>query len=246
MLSAPIPGHRCDHIPSRGHTARAARFAAQSGLDLNRNQRAQTGMPTSSLLPAVFPAHSRAAGGARFAGCALLLLLLACSSAQAARIAEREKTDVITLKNGDRLTGRIISAQYGILQLSSRGAGTVSIEWPSIQSISSKYMFRVEQAGGLHYEGLIYTTDGEFHVNTTTGEVTIPLGDVSQILPYEASFWSRVYGSVSLGYSYAKISGVGQTSFAFDANYADAALEATLTASALATQDSSGTQHQSG
>ena len=171
----------------------------------------------------------------------MLLLLGAWSSAQAAPIAEREKTDVITLKNGDRLTGRILSAQYGILQLSSRGAGLVSIEWPSIQAISSKYMFRVEKAGGQHYEGLIYTTEGEFHVNTSTGEFTIPLEDVSQILPYESNFWQRVYGDISLGYSYAKISGVGQTSFEFDANYADARLEATLNASVLATQDSSGT-----
>jgi hypothetical protein len=199
-------------------------------------------MPASPpLLPAVIPGHSRATGCARLAWCAILLLLAAWSSAQAARIAEREKTDVVTLKNGDRLTGRIISAQYGILQLSSRGAGAVSIEWPSIQSISSKYMFRVEQVGGLHYEGLIYTTQGEFHVNTSTGEVTIPLEHVTQILPYESNFWERVYGDISFGYSYAKISGVGQTSFEFDANYTDAALEATLNASVLATQDSSGT-----
>jgi hypothetical protein len=72
-------------------------------------------------------------------------------------------------------------------------------------------------------------------------QVTIPLENVSQILPYESNFWQRVYGDISLGYSYAKISGVGQTSFEFDANYTDARLEATLNASVLATQDSSGT-----
>jgi hypothetical protein len=80
----------------------------------------------------------------RLTGCAILLLWLAVgSSAQAARITERAKTDVIRMKNGDRLTGRIISVQYGILQLSSNGAGGVSIEWPSVEGISSKYMFRV-------------------------------------------------------------------------------------------------------
>ena len=202
---------------------------------------AHDGMPASPPpLPAGCPSRSRS-GWARLAACALLLLLGAWSGAQAARVTERGKTDVIHLKNGDRLTGRIISVQYGILQLSSSGAGAVSIEWPSVEGISSKYMFRVERAGGQHYEGLIYTTDHELHVNTAQGEVTIPLENVTQILPYESNFWERVYGSVSLGYSYAKISGVGQTSFEFDANYADARLEATLTASALATQDSSGT-----
>jgi hypothetical protein len=174
--------------------------------------------------------------------CSMMLLLLgAWPSAHAALIAEREKTDVIVLKNGDRLTGRIISAQYGMLQLSSRHTGSVSIEWPSIQSISSKYMFRVERAGGQHFEGLISTRSGELLVQTEAGEVGMPMETVVEIMPYDSNFWQRVYGSVSLGYSYAKISGVGQTSFAFDARYSGADLEATLDASALATQNSSGT-----
>jgi len=205
-------------------------------------------MPASPLPPAPSsaqhgrPVNARARLCAWLTAGALALLLLATpGGARAARIAEREKTDVVTLTNGDRLTGRIISVQYGILQLSSRGAGVVSIEWPSVRSIRSKYMFRVEQAGGLHFEGLIYTTDNELHVNTTAGESSMPLAAVTQIIPYESSFWQRVYGDVSLGYNYAKISGVGQTSFQFNANYADAALEATLNASVLATQDSSGT-----
>ena len=153
---------------------------------------------------------------------------------------------MITLKNGDRITGRIISAQYGILQLSSRGAGLISIEWPRIQSISSKYMFRVEKVGGQHFEGLIYTTEGELHVNTSTGESTIPLEDVSQILPYESNFWQRVYGDISLGYSYAKISGVGQTSFEFDANYADARAGSDPQRERAGDAGLLGYQHQSG
>jgi hypothetical protein len=157
-------------------------------------------------------------------------------------IPEREKTDVIVLKNGDHYTGRIIYAQYGILELSSRNAGSVAIEWPAIESIQSKYPFRVERVGGTLVEGLISTKNGELLVNTSNGEeVAIPLEDVTQILPYEASFWRRVYGSVSLGYSYAKISGVAQTNFEFIANYADAKLESTLTATVQATQDTSGT-----
>ena len=173
----------------------------------------------------------------------LLLLLGVCSSAHAARIAEREKTDVIVLKNGDHLTGRIISAQYGQLELSSRFSGPVSIEWRAIQSINSKYMFRVDQVGGQHFEGLISTNSDrdELIVHTITGDVAIPMEKVTQVLPYESNFWQRVYGSVSLGYSFAKISSVGQTSFEFNARYAGPNLEATLDASALATQNGSGT-----
>ena len=108
----------------------------------------------------------------RLAWCSILLLLIGpWPSAQAAVIAEREKTDVIVLKNGDRLTGRIISAQYGMLQLSSSFTGSVSIEWRAVQSITSKYMFRVERAGGAHFEGLISSDPehNELRVNTAQG-----------------------------------------------------------------------------
>ena len=204
-------------------------------------------LPSPNLLPPprrdLIPARRmQSIDAMRVFRCWLVLLLLGSwLSAHASPIAEREKTDVIVLKNGDRLTGRIISAQYGLLQLSSRHSGSVSIEWPSIQSISSKYMFRVERAGGQHFEGLIYTDSGELMVETAAGEVSIPMENVTEMMPYDSSFWQRVYGSVSLGYSYAKISGVAQTSFAFDATYSGADLEATLDASVLATQDSSGT-----
>jgi hypothetical protein len=174
--------------------------------------------------------------------CSMVLLLLgAWPSAHAASIAEREKTDVVVLKNGDRLTGRILAVQYGRLELSSRHSGSVSIEWPAIESVSSKYMFRVERAGGQHFEGLISSKSDDLLVQTATGEVHIPMDSVTEIMPYESNFWHRVYGSIALGYSYAKISGVGQTSFEFDARYSGADMEATLNASVLATQDSSGT-----
>jgi hypothetical protein len=162
-------------------------------------------------------------------------------NAHASPIAEREKTDVIVLKNGDQYTGRILSAQYGMLQLSSRYSGAVSIEWHAVESIRSKYMFRVQRNDGQHFEGLISASSGELLVGTSTGEVAIALPDVSEILPYDTNFWQRVYGSVSLGYSYTKISSVAQSTFEFDANYSGADMEATVAGTAQATQDSSGT-----
>jgi hypothetical protein len=62
------------------------------------------------------------------------------------------------LHNGDRITGRILYAQFGYLQLNSEHSGTVAIEWPSIHSIESHYEFRVERAGGRLYTGSIRTS----------------------------------------------------------------------------------------
>src|SRR5262249_31688246 len=133
-----------------------------------------------------------------WAGVALLLAALTWHPGAAAET--REKSDVITLRNGDRLTGRIISAQYGYLQLDSKHSGNLSIEWPSVLSIETRYDFRVVRFGGLHYAGHIRTTaDGTgLIIGSGPAAVTVPMAEVSSIVPYEESFWDRVDGDVSL------------------------------------------------
>src|SRR5580692_9941050 len=76
-----------------------------------------------------------------------LSLLVWLFAAGLAVAAERAKTDIITLQNGDRITGRILYAEYGILQVNSGQAGGLSIEWPNVRSIQSNYAFRVERLG---------------------------------------------------------------------------------------------------
>jgi hypothetical protein len=182
----------------------------------------------------------RRGSGARCA--ALALLLGVCALRTACGADTREKTDVITLRNGDRLTGRIISAQYGYLQLDSKHSGSVSIEWPSVLSIESRYDFRVVRFGGLHYAGRIRTSDGQdLIIGSGSGAVTVPMAEVSSVVPYEEGFWDRVDGDVSLGYTFTKASDITQGSFGFDATYSGTDIEGSLQASAILSKDSSGT-----
>ena len=177
----------------------------------------------------------------RAARLALVLCLLAAARAWA--LDTRAQTDVITLENGDRITGRIITAQYGYLQLSSVHSGSLSIEWSAVRGIESQYWFTVERFGGLHYAGPIRTTaDGQvLVVGSGTEAVTIPMREVGRLDPYERSFWDRINGSASLGYNFTKASKVSQGSFALDAYYTDVDIAAALTASANLTKDSTGT-----
>jgi hypothetical protein len=155
--------------------------------------------------------------------------------------AEREKTDIITLQNGDRVTGRILYAEFGYLHLNSAHAGTISIEWPSVRAITSQYAFRVERFGGLHYEGPITTGADGLIVGSGAAAVTVPLREVARLIPFESDFWQRIDGSVSIGSNFAKSSGIAQGSFGFDARYASAAVDAAMSASALVSRDSTGT-----
>jgi hypothetical protein len=183
----------------------------------------------------------RKGSGAR--GAALALLVGACALRTVAAADTREKTDIITLRNGDRLTGRIISAQYGYLQLDSKHSGSVSIEWPSVLSIESRYDFRVVRFGGLHYAGHIRTSaDGkDLLIGSAPDVVTVPMAEVSSIVPYEEGFWDRVDGDVSIGYAFTKASDISQGSLGFNATYSGTDIEGSLTASAILSKDSSGT-----
>jgi hypothetical protein len=171
------------------------------------------------------------------------LLLLCCALwLDTATAAERAKSDVVMLTNGDRITCRILYLKFGILQVNSAHTGGVSIEWPSVRSIQSNYSFRVEKFGGQHYAGMISTDpDGKsLLVDTVAGTVAIPMQEVTRVVPYESDFWQRINGSVAFGYNFTRSSDVSQLSFQFNEQYSDESREAQLSAQFASTRSSSG------
>jgi putative salt-induced outer membrane protein YdiY len=161
-----------------------------------------------------------------------LLLLLCTLAAASVGASERAKTDVITLLNGDRVTGRILYAEYGILQVNSLQTGELSIEWHNIRSVNSTYAFSVERLGGQYVAGVLSTDPEGKNLLVGSGDqaVVIPMQEVYRIVPYESDFWQRINGSVALGYNFTKSSDVSQASFDLNARYSDVALEANLAA----------------
>ena len=127
-------------------------------------------------------------------------LLILCSIAAAPALA-RDKTDVIVLLNGDRITGEIKQLEYGLLQLSTDNMGTINIEWNAIQSIESDFTFDVERSGGQRYAGVIATSeDGQnLVVQDQERAESVPLSAVTRVSELETRFWQRVSGSFSLG-----------------------------------------------
>jgi hypothetical protein len=171
-----------------------------------------------------------------------LALLLCTLCAETALGAERAKTDIVTLQNGDRITCRILYLKFGLLQVNSAHTGSISIEWPSVRSIQSNYSFRVEKFGGEHFAGAISTDPGGKYLLVGTGQaaVTIPMQEVTRVLPYESDFWQRINGSVAFGYNFTRSSDVSQLSVQFDEQYSDESREAQLNAQLASTRSSSG------
>ena len=51
------------------------------------------------------------------------------------------KSDVITVENGDTITGAIDSMSAGKLSLNTAYAGMIKIKWREIQQIDSRYVY---------------------------------------------------------------------------------------------------------
>jgi hypothetical protein len=147
-----------------------------------------------------------------------LLALLLCSGA-----CQAEKTDVVHLKNGDRVTGEVKSLDRGILEFSTDHMGTVYIEWSDIREIVSATGQAVELTNGQRFYGPLGKPESEdmLQVNTEQGMVGVNAGDVILMYPVEAGFWDRLDVSASLGFSWDKGSSVGKYNVGIDAEYRD-------------------------
>jgi putative salt-induced outer membrane protein YdiY len=152
---------------------------------------------------------------------ALLLVVSFCHAALC-QAGERDKLDVLVLKNGDRVTGEIQSLAYGRLAVDTDSMGTVQVEWPDVVSVESPQGFMVEDAAG----NLIY---GRFAGDPQAGYLAVAGGDnvtrrvpmlqVSRISQSEERVLDRLHGSFSVGFDYTKSSDITVLSGNFNTNY---------------------------
>ena len=154
----------------------------------------------------------------------------------------RDKSDVVVLRNGDHIRGDIASLEFGILTLKTDNMSDLSIEWPAVRSITSKFGFAIERLDGTKYHGVISTTaDGaDLEVQNEEGTVRIPMAEVERISRFSPRFWDRINGALSVGFSYTKSSSILVGSVNFNANYRSTTEDGSLTFSSNTTKDSSG------
>lgn len=148
----------------------------------------------------------------------VFVIILLSLASQAVRA---EKTDVVYLQNGDRITGEVKSLFRGKLEFSTDHMDTVFIEWEDIREIVSTTGHAIELTNGQRFYGpLTKPEDAEMLVvKTADGPVGLNTLDVISIYPVESSFWERLDLSASLGFSWDKGSKVGKYSLGIDAVY---------------------------
>ena len=99
-------------------------------------------------------------------------------------IARIAVADQVTLKNGDRLSGTIVSADEKNLVLKSEFAGDVTIKWDAVTAIDSSQNLNFTLKDGKRVSGKVTTENGNFVVPSAPpiqkGSVTALRNDADQ------------------------------------------------------------------
>ena len=163
---------------------------------------------------------------------AVFLVLLMSSTAYA------QKTDVVTLANGDRITGEVKKLQRGQLEFSTDDAGTLELEWDKLTSLLTNRMVEVVLTDGRRFLGTLGPAPDarSISVETSGGSVLLPALEVTEINPIGKSFWSKLDGSIDVGYSYTRSSGIGQFNLNTDTVFRRPASSIRLSTSFTSTQ----------
>jgi putative salt-induced outer membrane protein YdiY len=149
----------------------------------------------------------------------------------------RAKTDVIVMKNGDRVTGEVKSLENGILLVDLDYVdGSISIDWLKVARLESQYLFLVQLQDGSMYSAKVVTPEA---LSGESPRITIePPGEESMMLERSKvvtmtqtsqSPWQRFAGDVNLGGTYTKGNSATQYNFGSELGYLDTRWGAKLT-----------------
>jgi len=151
--------------------------------------------------------------------------------------ANAQKTDIVTLANGDRITGEVSTLSRGQLEYKTDDQGTLYIEWDKVATVTSTGQFEVGTSDGQRFVGSLGSEPGRLLlVVGTTGTERLLMTDVTIITKIGRSFWTKLDGSIDVGFSYTKSSAIAQLNLNSNTLYRSPSFEARLSASGTATQ----------
>jgi len=142
---------------------------------------------------------------------------------------DAQKTDQVFLINGNMITCEIVELEVGKLDCKTDDIGRIKMEWDAIDSIWSDKEFEIHLRNGT----IAFSTfDSSYYEYTSYS-----FEDMIQIVRIKDRFWNRLDGSVDLGFSYAKSSGILQLNLDSKVNYSFYRGEVDLNLSTLITED---------
>jgi hypothetical protein len=170
------------------------------------------------------------------------LLLTALTLLLISSFLQAQRTDVVILENGDRVTGEIKKMERGKLEYRTDNISTIYIEWIKIDFISSKDQFDIELETGVRYIGSIEMTEEKRRLIVNAGDVrfTLDMISVVRIYPLEGSFWKRVKGYLDVLLSYQRANRKVEWKLGSEVSYRGKKWVTTLSGSSYYTQQEGG------
>ena len=122
--------------------------------------------------------------------------------------------DQITLKNGDRLSGKVVKSDGKTLVLHTEFAGDVTLDFSAITHITTDQELHISTSDKKTVVGPVTQNDGKLEVTTRSGPVEVPTSDVVLIrndaeqTAYDKSLHPGLMhgwnGGVNVGFSVAR------------------------------------------
>ena len=140
------------------------------------------------------------------------IAILSCAIAMAIPVLAREKTDILIMNNGDRLTCEIKGLDSGTLSVNfDYISGTASVDWSKVDHLESKQLFLVKTQDGAVYRGTLRTVDSpakrpiQIEISESPDHaVAIDQSKIIRMTETSATVWQRFNGQITSGIQYSK------------------------------------------
>ncbi|HUV13783.1 MAG TPA: DUF481 domain-containing protein [Acidobacteriota bacterium] len=123
-------------------------------------------------------------------------------------------SDVVIMKNGDRITGDVKKLNNGDLEIDPPYSGTNFIlEWKQVERIESKATFIAQTSAGDYVTGSVRTDPEDSNQVFVEGETEVLPVEHSELVylkPVDEGFWGRLSASIDFGLSLTKADGTRQ------------------------------------
>ena len=124
----------------------------------------------------------------------------------------REKTDVLLMRNGDRITCEIKALDSGTLYIKvSYILTTLSVNWAEVDHLESNQLFMIKTQDGLVYSGTLSTPGSPGArpakleiIESPSVKTTLDRGQIIQMNETSEHFWERFNGDIGMGFTYTK------------------------------------------
>ena len=114
-------------------------------------------------------------------------LAVLCISFSSAEVWSHAKTDIITVANGDQITGAVNAMASGKLSVSTDYAGIINIKWREVRQIDSRYIYEVRLDNGERMYGRFVGNDIPNQLTFQSGSVNrqVDIDDIVEVRSIE-------------------------------------------------------------